>query len=320
MIVDSDGQTRGNIINIQRFTVHDGPGIRTEIFFKGCPLRCRWCSNPESMQINSEVGVFPKECIGVSKCGWCGTCPALIVENDKVVKIDRDKCSNCLKCAEACPTEALKVYGKKMTVSEVMKTIMEDRGFYDNSNGGVTLSGGDPLIQWEFALSLLKECKRRGIHTCLESELQCQTEILDKIFPYTDLLITDIKHMDSNKHKEYTGAGNEKILSNIKYAVKKGMALVIRMPVVPGHNDSNENIKATAEFIAKDLGNGIRQLQLLPYKLLGLDKYESLGRVYPMAGIEPLKRETYESNIRHIAEVMKSFGVPAVAGTTNKFN
>lgn len=320
------GQMIGIVSNIQKFTVHDGPGIRTEVFFKGCPLKCKWCSNPESIKPGPEVGVFAQQCIGVDKCGLClKACPhadenVLVVENGKVARIDRTKCRNCVACANACPTDALKIFGKKVTVSEVVKTILEDRSFYENSNGGVTLSGGDPLLQWEFVLQLLKECKRRGVHTCVETELHCNTEILDEIFPYTNLLMTDIKHMDSRKHKEFTGVGNEKILANIKYAVKKGMPLVIRIPVVPGHNDDDENIKATADFIVKDLGNSIRQLQLLPYRLLGLEKYEALGIAYPMAGVEPPKSEIYLSNVRRLAEVMKSFGVPAVPGTTIKFN
>lgn len=325
MTTGSNKEITGIISNIQRFTVHDGPGIRTELFLKGCPLKCLWCSNPENLKMEPQVGVVNKNCIGVDKCGWClKACSPegniLIVEDNEVVRIDRTKCVNCLACAKACPAGALVIYGTKYTVPEIVKIIMEDHTFYETSNGGVTFSGGDPLVQWEFTLAVLRECRRRSIHTCVESELYCKTEILDEILPFTNLFFTDIKHMNSEKHRKYTGVGNETILENIKYVAKKGTPLVIRMPVVPGYNDDDENIEATARFIKSDLNNGIRQLQLLPYRLLGLEKYESLGMEYPMAGTEPPKSEKYLSGIRKLVEVMKSYGINAAAGTTVKFD
>lgn len=315
------------IFNIQKFTVHDGPGIRTTIFFKGCPMRCLWCSNPESLKAYPQVLVFKKDCIGIEVCGRClHACPhqdenVLQVENGYVVGIDREKCRNCLLCAQACPNSTLKVYGKKYTLREIMKIIMEDRQFYKETNGGVTAGGGDPMVQYRFVRDMFKECRRYGIHTCLETELQCRQEALEAVMPYTDLLITDIKVMDPQKHKEYTGMSNERILENIKYAVENGLKVIIRTPVVPGYNNDDENFHQTARFVAEKLKNRIIQYQLLPYRLLGIEKYEALGTPYPMGGDmqQPL-REDYEPNIRHLVEVMAQYGVPAVAGSNVRYD
>lgn len=313
---------QGVVFNIQRFTIHDGPGIRTEVFLKGCPLHCKWCSNPESMKLHPQVAVTSSRCVGVDNCGYCmAACPVekeamFRVEKGKVAAIDRDLCTDCLQCAEVCPANAIKMFGKQMTIAEVMKVILADQEFYDKSGGGVTVSGGEALVQWQFTAQLLRECKKKHLHTCLESALHCQEDILEKVYPYVDLVLTDIKHMDSAKHREYTGAGNETILNNIKKTVAMGKPLVIRIPVVPGHNDSEDNIRATAEFISNQLGNRVLQVQLLPYRPLGEEKYQALGLEYPMAGLERPERWEWETNIRHLAEVMKSYRVNAVAGTT----
>ncbi|TEB14125.1 4-hydroxyphenylacetate decarboxylase activating enzyme [Pelotomaculum sp. FP] len=322
----NDFGTEGIVFNIQRYTIHDGPGIRTEVFLKGCPLRCKWCSNPESMKPGLEVGVYANRCIGVDKCGYClSACPqakdrVIITADNKVTGIDREKCTNCNKCAESCPANALMTWGKKMTIPEVMKVVLADREFYWKSGGGVTLSGGEALVQWEFARELLKECKKNHLHTCLESALHCRTDILEQVYPYVDLALTDIKHMNSAKHMEFTGAGNELILKNIKKTVEMNKPLVIRIPVVPEHNNSEENIRAAAEFIVKELKTCVNQVQLLPYRQLGTEKYTSLGIDYPMGDFKPVERNVWEQNIRHLVEVMKSYGVPAEAGTTSKIN
>lgn len=315
---------KGYVFNIQRFTIHDGPGIRTEIFLKGCPLQCKWCSNPESLKTYPQVGVYPSRCIGIEACGYClSSCPyedgqAFSIREGMVLGINRDICTDCLKCAEACPANALMIWGKTYSVDEIMDVVLSDVEFYDNSGGGVTLSGGDPLIQWKFSREILKECRNRGIHTCLETELAIRPGILDKVYPYVDLIITDIKHMDPKEHKKLTGADNVRILENMVSIARRGKPLVIRIPVVPGYNDSRENIEATAMFIRDKLGNRVTQIQLLPYRQLGVEKYASLGLSYGMDDFQPPPREIWEKNILNLVEVMKSYGVHAVAGSSSK--
>lgn len=314
----------GCIFNIQRYTIHDGPGIRTEIFMKGCPLRCRWCSNPESISLHPEIGVYASRCIGISKCGYClKACPesgkgTITVQENCVTGIDRNICNGCLKCADACPSNALTVWGKKMTISEIMTVILSDTDFYAKSGGGATISGGEPLLQWNFTIELLKECIDNHIHTCLETALNIQTEIVLQVLPYADMIITDIKHMDPSKHREYTGSGNDLILKNIAAVTDKNKPLIIRIPVIPEHNDDDENIQATADFITEELHNRVKQVQLLPYKQLGVEKYTSLGRNYPMNYFNPPEREIWEENIKRIAAILQSYGIPAVPGTGAK--
>lgn len=238
---------KGRIFNIQRFSIHDGPGIRTIVFFKGCFMRCAWCCNPESQ--NREIET--------------------LIEGDKE-----------------------KTVGKDVTVEEIMPEILSDIPYYRRSGGGVTLSGGEVLCQADFARELLRACKENGLHTAVESAASSSFSEIEKILPYLDLYLMDIKHMDGEKHKEYTGVSNERILENARKVAESGVELIIRTPVIPGFNDTAEEIRAISHF-AKTL-SGVREHHLLPYHRLGQDKYAGLGRKYSLSEIEPPSREKME--------------------------
>lgn len=314
----------GIVFNIQRFTVHDGPGIRTEVFLKGCPMRCKWCSNPESLNPKRELGIYPSKCLGLDKCGFCvKACPKqgapLLFSEDGIILGSNDQCLRCMACAKACFTHAIKSWGEVMTVDEVMTAVLTDEVYYQKSGGGITLNGGEVTVQWEFALSLLKACRNHGIHTCVETGMHCESKILEKFYPYTDLFLADIKNMDTQAHKLWSGVGNELILNNLIQTVQAGVPLVLRIPILPGINNSDDNIRKTAEFIVKSLGNKVLQVQLLPYKKMGTDKYASLGIPYPMGEDYKMPpRQVWEENLLHLAALMQEYGVRAVAGSNSK--
>ena len=312
----------GVVFNTQRFSVHDGPGIRTVVFLKGCSLRCIWCSNPESMSRRQQIGFYPDRCIGIDKCSECfGAAPdpaALNVNDQRVVGIETKDPREFLACAEACPTGAIRAWGKRVTVGEVMEEVLADREFYEESGGGLTLSGGEALVQHEFALELLKAAHAEGIHTCVETALNVRSDILDAALPLIDLALCDLKHMDPAAHKRFTGAGNRQILRNLDKVAASGTPIVIRIPVVPGHNGTEDNLRATACYLAEELEGHVIQVQLLPFRKLGLEKYRSLGIEYPMQDFEAPPREQWENDIRGFAEMMGSYGVRTVAGASHR--
>ncbi len=319
MMTEYDTGLTGTVFDIQRFSVHDGPGIRTVVFIKGCSLRCIWCSNPESIKRRPQIGIYPDRCIGTGKCGEClEAVPAadlLIVKERKVVGLNTDRPEVCLPCAAVCPTGALKVWGEKTTVGEVMTEVLSDRQFYEESGGGLTLSGGESLIQARFAVELLKAAHVEGLNTCVETALNYDAEVLDKALPYMDLAYCDLKHMDSGAHKRFTGVANERILENLKKIVDSGTRVVIRIPVVPGHNGTEENLRATAKFLVDDIGGNVVQIQLLPFRKLGVEKYAALGMPYPMKDFEAPPRDVWERDIRQFAAMMSAYGLNAVAGS-----
>ena len=311
----------GIVFNIQRFTLHDGPGIRTEFFLKGCPLRCDWCGNPESFNRYIEVGVFQNKCISSKKCGSCEeVChdPTMLSFSDsKLQIIDRDKCTSCLVCSDECPSEAIKQWGKFMSVDECMKVILKDKGFYERSGGGVTVSGGEPLLQSDFVLELFKACKQEGVHTCLESSFYSNWNRIEKLIPYTDLFISDIKLMDSIRHKKYTGVENQKILKNLQKLSTITKEIILRIPVIPTVNDNPDNMKATADFIVNEMSGNIRALQLLSFMRLGEEKYESLGIPYKMRNLS-FDRAEFQEQVNHIAEYFTERGIYCTVGTKGK--
>lgn len=265
----------GCVFNIQKFSINDGPGIRTTVFLKGCPLRCVWCHNAESHLSKKEIAYSLSKCIG------CGRCIDVCENNahrvsDGVHIFDREKCIVCGKCAEACPAESLELMGEDRTVEEVLAEVMKDKAFYDNSEGGMTVSGGEPLVQFEFTYELLKKAKELGLHTCIETCGYAPEEKILKVSEYVDIFLYDWKISDSKMHKDYTGVSNDLIESNLKALDGIGAKIVLRCPIIPEVNDTEEHFSKIAE-LANTLDNVI-EVNVEPYHALGNDKYKRLGK------------------------------------------
>ncbi|MFC2007228.1 glycyl-radical enzyme activating protein [Chloroflexota bacterium] len=283
------------VYNIQRYSIHDGPGIRTTVFFKGCPLRCFWCQNPESQRMETEVFLNKDNC---TLCGRCvDACPtAASTLSDISSVIDRSKCTGCGKCAEACSKGARTLVGKYLTLAEIMEEVLRDKKFYDNSGGGVTLGGGEPTAQPEMALSILRGCQGAGLHTALDTCGYASWPVMEKLLEYTDLVLYDVKCMDAVKHNSATGKPNELILENAK-KIARYKPMRVRVPLVSGFNDSPEKIKAIAHFVRTKLGPV--DIDLLPYNKLGESKYERLDRPPVSSG------ETEEKTIQELEEIVR---------------
>lgn len=295
--------SRGLVCNIEHFALHDGPGIRTLVFMQGCPLRCLWCANPETQ------GVVPELLFHSERCTHCGICVTVCPQGASTltqlgdVDIDRQVCKACGVCVEACLSGARVLSSRRMTVEEVLKDIRKDMPFYRNTGGGVTLSGGEPLMQWEFARSLLAECKRLWIHTAVETcGYHAKWQDISSVLENVDLLFFDLKHMDPTRHRELTGKSNGLILSNLRSISQSWHGcLVVRMPVIPTYNDSEEDVKAVAEFIATNRIS-LERLELLPFHRLGAPKYNALGRAYAMEGLDPPSRQHLDFLLQLIRE------------------
>ncbi|MFX4261112.1 glycyl-radical enzyme activating protein [Pelotomaculum propionicicum] len=312
----------GKIFDIQRYTVHDGPGIRTEVFLKGCPLACLWCHSPDSQAFEDEIAWFEIKCIGLDNCGKClEVCPTGALAKGRkfyskfekkeiqVIDLNRDKCDKCGLCAGVCPPKALYLTGRDISVDEVMKIIDKDRLFYRRSGGGVTVSGGEPMAQYKFVKALLKECKNRGLHVCLDTSGYAEWEHYREVLEYVDLVLYDLKHMDTLQSQKLTGVPNELILENARKMAAEGVALQIRIPVIPGYNDSEENIRATSEYCAK-LGPSVKLVQILPYHRLGSAKYERLGKKYKLEELKPPGKE----HMKHCKNIIESYGLKVIIG------
>jgi pyruvate formate lyase activating enzyme len=295
--------SRGLIFDIQRYSMHDGPGIRTTVFMKGCPLHCRWCSNPESIKPVPEIMTNDLRCV---RCGECArVCPEGAITIGAARRVDRARCNLCMKCVEVCRTGSLRVAGAYMTVGEVVSEVLKDQLFYKNSGGGVTISGGEPLFQPEFVRNLLRECKRQGISTAVDTSGFADEKVLESLFEFVDLFLFDVKHMDSAAHARMTGRGNERILRNARNAAKR-VRTWVRVPLIPGYNDSKQAITDLATFAAEI---GAEQVSLLPYHEWGKLKYRQLGRRYRMC-VDPLD----DGRVQSLARIIESHGLKAAIG------
>lgn len=277
----------GTIFNIQKFSINDGTGIRTTIFFKGCPLKCEWCSNPESQEIHSQIFWDEKKCLHCDTC--VKSCPTNSVKNiDGKIFFDYQTCEHKNFCVKNCPAHALEVVGEKKSVEEVLQIVMQDIDFYEESGGGVTLSGGEAMLQHDFAVALLKALKEKNIHTAIETTGYVSHEIFAEVIKFLDLILFDIKHWDEEKHKEKTGVSNLQILKNLKFAIDSGKNILPRLPVIPNYNNSIDDAK---NFVKLLKSVGAKKIQLLPFHQFGEKKYNLLGRDYEFSHVKALHPE-----------------------------
>ncbi len=297
----------GTVFDIQRYSIHDGPGIRTLVFMKGCPLHCKWCSNPEGLSMRPNIMFTPRLCYGCGRCAAVCQSGAITGQNGEV-QWHREKCTNCLRCASACKiSHARKICGTVYTVSGLMDEVRKDKTYYDRkSGGGLTVGGGEPMLQADFVRELMQAAHAEGINTALESSSYASGENARKIYEVTDHIFTDIKHMDPNIHKRLTGVSNEPILENIKMAAQmidtSCQHLVIRIPIIPDMNDSEENIRKTAEFV-KAL-KVVDRIEILPYHNLGEEKYYRIPGTdsYALHGVLMLEKGDLSEPYRWISE------------------
>jgi pyruvate formate lyase activating enzyme len=280
--------TAGIVFDIRRFSIHDGPGIRTTVFLKGCPLECAWCHNPESQAADPELIMRPNRCL---RCGACvEACPedAIRLGADGPIT-DLARCERCGLCTDACFSGARELAGRELTAAQVMAEIERDRPFYDESGGGATFSGGEPLLQPEFLLELLQTCRAGGIATALDTCGYAPYAVLDRIRPYVDLFLYDIKTLDDRKHRALTGVSNELIVRNLQALGKRGARIIVRVPVIPGINDGARELRAVGALVAT-LPSVVR-VELLPYHRIGVEKYGRIAREYSLPELRPPSQE-----------------------------
>ena len=295
----TEKSTAGLIFDIQRFSLHDGPGIRTLVFMKGCPLTCAWCSNPESQRTRPEVMYYKDKCI---ECFTCiAACP-----NSEVLKqkwpLALDECEGCGSCVTACYAEARQLVGRWVTVDAVLETVLRDTIFYEESGGGVTVGGGEPTLQADFVARFLERCREHSLHTAIETCGFTSWDIFSRVLRHVDLLLMDIKHMDTDRHKALTGVGNEQILDNARLAAAGGQDMIIRLPLIPGFNDGADHLSEIGRFIRNEL-SPVRRVDILPYHSTGESKSIRLGKIFGLSGKSSLSadeitaaRDLLESN------------------------
>jgi len=301
------GNDRGYIFDIHRFSIHDGPGIRTTVFMKGCPLRCLWCHNPESQSPYPELILQPRRC---TSCGDCiEACPSdAIYRECEQILTDREKCTLCQTCAQVCFAEARQFTGREMSVDQVMVDILGDSAFYEQSGGGVTFSGGEPLFQEDFLRALLQTSKAHDIHTALDTCGFAPFEVFESLRGLVDLFLFDLKHMDDFMHRELTGASNQQILENLGALSRLGHAIHLRIPLIPGHNDEDAHLYQMARFAAGL--PSLERVDLLPYHASGLEKYTRLNKTPLTSALQPFS----ETRLNEISAIFQAFGLETNLG------
>jgi pyruvate formate lyase activating enzyme len=289
-------EIKGTVFNIQRFSVQDGPGIRTTVFVKGCPLECPWCSNPESQKPYPEIAHVDAVC---NQCGRCiDACDLKAISlAEKGVKIDREKCNNCGKCVQVCTRDALKLFGKEVTVREAFDEVTKDKLYYHSSNGGVTVSGGEPLSQARFVSALFKRCQEEGMHTTLDTSGCGSQRDLEMVLENTDLVLYDLKLIEPGSHIAIVKASNQPILRNAKSIVERRVPMIVRIPLIPGSTGTDENIEGIANFV-REL-DGKLPVNILPYHRMGMGKYKMLDREYKLSELKPQPDERLKEIVDH---------------------
>lgn len=296
---------KGLIFDIQKFCVSDGPGIRTTVFLKGCPLNCAWCHNPESKKKKIEIFYNPQKCVLCQRCA--SVCPSGAHEVSSTAHTFlREKCTSCTLCADACPTKALEVVGRLVSVQEVLEEVLKDKIFYETSDGGVTLSGGEPMYQFDFTLSLLKSCKENGLHTAMETCGFAPSENYKDVAPFVDLFLFDYKLFDPELSKKYTGADNELILKNLALLDSLDKKIILRCPIIPDINDCDEHFAKIAKTANKH--KNIIEINVEPYHPLGIGKAEKLDVEYSIKASSPSKSDVQ----RYIDKIKENTDVPVI--------
>ncbi len=296
------------VFDIKRYAINDGPGIRIAIFLKGCNLNCAWCHNPESISAETERMYAPSKCI---RCGTCvAACPEKAISlTPEGIITDADLCRMSGKCAEVCPTRAIEISGREISVDEIINEIEKERPFFDQSGGGVTFSGGEPLLHHKFLIRLLKECGKRKIHRAVDTAGYVNTDIIQEVARHTDLFLYDLKIMDPEKHRKWIGVTNEKILENLKVLADTGANIIIRIPLIGGVNDDPENIERTAQFVA-ELSGEKKVVNLLPYHKIAQTKYQKLGRA---EDFQLLEEPSKEAQLQAVS-IFRKHGLTAIIG------
>ncbi len=300
---------KGRVFDIKKFAVHDGPGIRSTLFLKGCPLKCIWCHNPEGIEDKINLWYFERKCI---RCGSClKVCPHKALSSGKknapFITIDRDLCTNCGECVKVCPTTALTFDSSLMEVDEAVVKLLQDKVFYNQSGGGITISGGDPLFQYEFSRRVLQKCHEAGVHTAIETSMQAKEEILRSFIGLVDLFIVDIKLFVSSEHKKYTGTGNKQILSNFKMLIENKQNLLVRIPLIPGITTSEQNLRSISQFVLEfSPQTGI---ELINFNPLAENKYRLMGKEHKF--LKEMKPYT-DDELDQFYSILKEVGVTTV--------